>query len=98
MLVLGKETVEAHLLTPGAIGKPGVVAEHQYVWAGRATAVTALGNMLRTHVVKVHRNHFVIVPDGVAAGGEALQVMNRSVYFENLIFPVTGLLELAVNI
>lgn len=49
LVVLFKETLEAHLLAAGPIGKPGIVAKHQDVGPGRLTAVSALGNMLSAH-------------------------------------------------
>src|SRR5512145_230981 len=58
----------------------------------------AFGDVPGAHGVVIDRNLLVVVPDRVAAGGEALQMMDRTVYFENLVVPVAGLLELAVDV
>ena len=76
ILVLGEETVKAHLLTAGPVGKPGIIAEHQDVWTGRLAAVAASRNMLGTHRIKVYRDRFIVVPDIVATRRKALQVMD----------------------
>ena len=98
LLMLGEKAVEAHLLAPGAVGKPGVVTEHQDVGAGWLTAVAALRNSLSAHAGDVDRDCFVIVPDVIAARGQTLQVVDRAVNFKDLIFPVSGFLKLTVDI
>src|SRR5210317_202559 len=60
--------------------------------------MTALWNLLGAHTVKIYRDDFVVVPDIIAAGCEALQVVDRAMHFENLIFTIAGFLKLAIDI
>ena len=98
LMVLSKESLEAHLLASGPVGKPGEVAKHQDIRSGRPAAMPALGDMLCAHGGKIDRDCLVIDPNGIAAGRETLQMVDRTVNFEDLILAVAGLLELAVDV
>ncbi len=89
MLVLGQETVETHFLAAGPVGQPGIITEHQDVWSGWPVAVATFRDMPGAHCVEIYRDRFMIVPDVVTARRETLQVVNRAMDLENLVFRIT---------
>ncbi len=97
-LLPAKKGLEAFFLLATAVVEPGEVAEHEDIRPCHSVAVRAGGEMPGAHGPEVDIDLFLVGPDGGAAGPQALQVMNGTVDFKDLLFSKTGLLKLSIDI
>ena len=98
LAVLVQEGFEAVFLGAAALVEPGVVFEHQDVGAGDALAARAVWNCGGAHGGCVDIKVVLIGPDGVAAAGGALEVVDGTVHLPYVVGVKACGLKVAVDV
>lgn len=97
-VILVQEGFEAVFLGAAALVKPGVVFKHQDIGAGDALAARAVRNRGGAHGGWVDIKVVLIRPDGVAAAGAALEVVDGAVHLPYVVGVKACGLKVAIDV